>query len=252
MYGLGVAPEADSAEGHTCDVDEDGRVDDAAVHGVVAGAAHDAPWADRTVRALKVLTALEEEEEDHDEEKDTAAQRLVSFEAAEAPCEPIAGAGDIHFEETDLAARFTAAAKAAGWPLRAEDFNTRDTAPFRIQDYSWQDHAYSQLNRFYSVAQLLDDEFTIAFSMTDNQLGDSKELDTTKFRQAVWNYIHRLNGIFHDDYDYQEVCRAAAAALHRHGHGLTSGIDAGQQALGYSFQEIHQEGRVLPVAGHGG
>lgn len=90
--------------------------------------------------------------------------------------------------------------------MRTVDFDTTKTAAFRIQDYSWQDQAYSQLNRFYSVAQNLDDEFAIAFGMTDNQLGNSKELDTTKFRQAVWNYIHRLHGIFHDDYDYQEVC----------------------------------------------
>lgn len=100
--------------------------------------------------------------------------------------------------------------------MHSVDFDTKVGPPLRIQDYSWQDHAYSQLNRFYSVAQLLDDEFAIAFNMTDNQLGESKELDTTKFRQAVWNYIHRLNGIFHDDYDYQEVCLNPAKPHLRH------------------------------------
>lgn len=53
---------------------------------------------------------------------------------------------------------------------------------------------------------MLDDEFSESFGMTDNQLGESEQLDTTKFRQAIWNYIHRLHGIFHDDYDYQEAC----------------------------------------------
>lgn len=102
--------------------------------------------------------------------------------------------------------------------MRNVDFDTTKTAAFRIQDYSWQDQAYSQLNRFYSVAQNLDDEFAIAFGMTDNQLGNSKELDTTKFRQAVWNYIHRLHGIFHDDYDYQEVCVGSESYREEHVH----------------------------------
>jgi sestrin len=32
-----------------------------------------------------------------------------------------------------------------------------------------------------------------------------KSVDTTPFRIAVWNYTHRLLGIFHDDYDYELV-----------------------------------------------
>jgi sestrin len=30
-------------------------------------------------------------------------------------------------------------------------------------------------------------------------------VDTTPFRIAIWNYTHRLLGIFHDDYDYELV-----------------------------------------------
>lgn len=36
-------------------------------------------------------------------------------------------------------------------------------------------------------------------------MGGHKNVDTTKYRTAVWNYIQSLFGIRHDDYDYSEV-----------------------------------------------
>lgn len=32
-----------------------------------------------------------------------------------------------------------------------------------------------------------------------------KNVDTSKFRRAIWNYIQCIYGIRHDDYDYGEV-----------------------------------------------
>lgn len=41
---------------------------------------------------------------------------------------------------------------------------------FKLQDYSWSDHGFDLVGRFYSTAAgLLDDEFNIAFTMTDRQ-----------------------------------------------------------------------------------
>ena len=37
------------------------------------------------------------------------------------------------------------------------------------------------------------------------RLGDIMNVDTTMFRRAVWNYIHCMYGIRHDDYNYGEV-----------------------------------------------
>ena len=34
-------------------------------------------------------------------------------------------------------------------------------------------------------------------------MGDNENVDTTSFRQAVWNYIHCIYGIRQDDYDYR-------------------------------------------------
>lgn len=39
----------------------------------------------------------------------------------------------------------------------------------------------------------------------DYRLGGHENVDTSKYRTAVWNYIQSLYGIRHDDYDYAEV-----------------------------------------------
>lgn len=36
-------------------------------------------------------------------------------------------------------------------------------------------------------------------------MGGYENVDTTVYRSAVWNYIHALFGIRHDDYDYAKV-----------------------------------------------
>lgn len=38
-----------------------------------------------------------------------------------------------------------------------------------------------------------------------SRMGDKMNVDTTMFRRAVWNYIHCMYGIRHDDYYYGEV-----------------------------------------------
>lgn len=38
-------------------------------------------------------------------------------------------------------------------------------------------------------------------------MGESDCVDTSSFRQAIWNYVQCLYGIRHDDYDYDLVDR---------------------------------------------
>lgn len=77
---------------------------------------------------------------------------------------------------------------------------------FRIQDYSWDDHGYSLVNRLYNdVGFLLDDKFRVAYNLTYKTLAGRQNVDTSKFRRAIWNYIQCIYGIRHDDYDYGEV-----------------------------------------------
>lgn len=91
-----------------------------------------------------------------------------------------------------------------------QDFARRGTEnaarTFRIQDYSWDDHAYSLVNRLYNdVGFLLDDKIRVAYNLTYNSIAGRQNVDTSKFRRAIWNYIQCIYGIRHDDYDYGEI-----------------------------------------------
>lgn len=67
---------------------------------------------------------------------------------------------------------------------------------FILQDYSWDDHGYSLVNRLYSeVGNLLDEKFKTTASLTYNTMGGRQDVDTTTFRRAVWNYIQCIYGI---------------------------------------------------------
>ena len=37
------------------------------------------------------------------------------------------------------------------------------------------------------------------------RFSDNDNVDTARFRSAVWHYVHRVQGIFHDDYSYNSV-----------------------------------------------
>ncbi|KAH3757002.1 sestrin-like [Pelomyxa schiedti] len=78
------------------------------------------------------------------------------------------------------------------------DFNHRTNNLFRGQDYCWSQHGYGLVEEFCKEAapclhKLFDRTLTMACTRTE------------PFREAVWHYVHRIHGITHDDYEYQEV-----------------------------------------------
>ena len=52
---------------------------------------------------------------------------------------------------------------------------------------------------------MLDDKFRVAYNLTYKTLAGRQNVDTSKFRRAIWNYIQCIYGIRHDDYDYGEI-----------------------------------------------
>lgn len=81
------------------------------------------------------------------------------------------------------------------WP----DLGPRDYSltPFHIsQDYTWEDHGYSLIQRLYPEGgQLLDEKFQAAYSLTYNTIAMHSGVDTSVLRRAIWNYIHCVFGI---------------------------------------------------------
>ncbi|NXX51593.1 SESN2 protein, partial [Tricholaema leucomelas] len=74
------------------------------------------------------------------------------------------------------------------------------------QDYTWEDHGYSLINRLYpEVGQLLDEKFQVVYNLTYHTLASLRGVDTSVLRRAIWNYVHCVFGIRYDDYDYGEV-----------------------------------------------
>jgi len=50
-------------------------------------------------------------------------------------------------------------------------------ATFRVQDYSWDDHAYSLINRLYSdVGNLIDEKFRLTYHLTYYTMGSNKSI----------------------------------------------------------------------------
>ncbi|XP_061756223.1 sestrin-3 isoform X2 [Nerophis ophidion] len=82
-----------------------------------------------------------------------------------------------------------------------QEFTRRDDdhfQVFRVQDYSWEDHGFSLVNRLYSdIGHLLDERFRSVSALSSQHSPDLK--------RAIWNYIHCVLGIRYDDYDYGEV-----------------------------------------------
>nr|XP_046273706.1 sestrin-2 isoform X1 [Scatophagus argus] len=93
--------------------------------------------------------------------------------------------------------------------FRYEDFAPRgEQAPptMRAQDYSWEDHGFSLVNRLLpDMGQFLDEKFQVVSNLTYHRIAMHEGVDTHTLRKALWNYIHCLYGIRYDDYDYGSV-----------------------------------------------
>eukprot|EP00062_Callorhinchus_milii_P001235 gi/632936079/ref/XP_007892295.1/ PREDICTED: sestrin-1-like [Callorhinchus milii] len=77
---------------------------------------------------------------------------------------------------------------------------------FRAQDYSWEDHGFSLVNRLYSdIGHLLDEKFRTVYSLKNGTMAKQRGCDSSGFKRGIWNYIHCMFGIRYDDYDYGEV-----------------------------------------------
>uniref|UniRef100_A0A8C0EXH3 Sestrin 1 n=1 Tax=Bubo bubo TaxID=30461 RepID=A0A8C0EXH3_BUBBB len=201
-FGCGISPEIDCEGGHTfrppsvsnyciCDITN-------GYHGVdEIHSTESVCEVEALMEKMKQLQECRDEEEASQEEMATRFERekRESMFVCSSEDEESAPTRDVsrHFEDTSYGYK---------------DFSRHGmhVPTFRVQDYSWEDHGYSLVNRLYpDVGQLLDEKFHIAYNLTYNTMAMHKDVDTSMLRRAIWNYIHCMFGIRYDDYDYGEI-----------------------------------------------
>ncbi|XP_052637314.1 sestrin-1 isoform X2 [Harpia harpyja] len=209
-FGCGISPEIDCEGGHTfrppsvsnyciCDITNGYHgVDE--IHASPTGSipsTESVCEVEALMEKMKQLQECRDEEEASQEEMATRFERekRESMFVCSSEDEESAPSRDVsrHFEDTSYGYK---------------DFSRHGmhVPTFRVQDYSWEDHGYSLVNRLYpDVGQLLDEKFHIAYNLTYNTMATHKDVDTSMLRRAIWNYIHCMFGIRYDDYDYGEI-----------------------------------------------
>ncbi|XP_064505880.1 sestrin-1 isoform X1 [Pseudopipra pipra] len=209
-FGCGISPEIDCEGGHTfrppsvsnyclCDITN-------GYHGVEeihASPTGSIPSTESVCEVEALMEKMKQLQECRDEEEASQEEMATRFErekresmfVCSSEDEESAATRDVsrHFEDTSYGYK---------------DFSRHGmhVPTFRAQDYSWEDHGYSLVNRLYpDVGQLLDEKFHIAYNLTYNTMAMHKDVDTSMLRRAIWNYIHCMFGIRYDDYDYGEI-----------------------------------------------
>ncbi|KAM6959344.1 sestrin-2 [Aplochiton taeniatus] len=145
---------------------------------------------------MRRMVELQQQEEECSQE-----EMLTRFERERSESIPTAV---VRGAASDLVLRF----------VEDPEFSYEDFAPrgeqspstMRAQDYSWEDHGFSLVNRLLpDMGQLLEEKFQVVSGMTYHRMAMHEGVDTHTLRKALWNYIHCLYGIRYDDYDYGEV-----------------------------------------------
>ncbi|XP_076011107.1 sestrin-1 isoform X1 [Genypterus blacodes] len=205
-FGCGITPEIQCEGGHTFRPPSVGHF---CVCDIANGNGHayhrDDPLSNQELcgevevlmEKMKQMQECRDEEEASQEEMATRFERektesMLVVTAEDEECVP---SRDIsrHFEDPSYGYK--------EFSRRGEQVPT-----FRVQDYSWEDHGFSLVNRLYpDVGQMLDEKFQMAYNLTYNTMATHKDVDTSMLRRAIWNYIHCMFGIRYDDYDYGEI-----------------------------------------------
>lgn len=205
VWGCGIKPEPDHIGGYTfaphspsrlshsphSPAHEDGRQELA--DGVME--------VEVLMKRMVELQQQQQHQQEEEEEECTQEEMVTRFERERSESIPTAV---VRGAPPDLVLRLV---EDPGF--RYEDFAPRgEQAPptMRAQDYSWEDHGFSLVNRLLpDMGQLLDEKFQVVSDLTYHRMAMHEGVDTYTLRKALWNYIHCLYGIRYDDYDYGSV-----------------------------------------------
>ncbi|XP_014460456.1 sestrin-2 isoform X1 [Alligator mississippiensis] len=203
VFGCGINPEIDHEGGHAFQPPSPRSCDSspASEEGVSGSGGRDAMQeVEVLMERMKLLQECQlEEDEVTQEEMETRFELEKTESLLVAP--------SVDIVEHSLPPNVLCFVEDPGFGYK--DFTRRgeQTPPtFRAQDYTWEDHGYSLINRLYpDVGQLLDEKFQVVYNLTYNTMAMHHGVDTSTLRRAIWNYVHCVFGIRYDDYDYGEV-----------------------------------------------
>ncbi|XP_030644935.1 sestrin-2 [Chanos chanos] len=201
VWGCGINPEPDQSGGHTFQSTAQSGLSPLQQNNGQSDSPNRQEWSEAVseVELLmeRMMMVQQQEEECTQEEMLTRFER----ERSESLLEPAEG---VRCVPPDSISQF----------VPEPDFSYQDFSPrgeqspttMRAQDYSWEDHGFSLMNRLYGeMAQLLEEKFQVVYALTYRTMAMHTDVDTTTLRKALWNYIHCVYGIRYDDYDYGEV-----------------------------------------------
>eukprot|EP01125_Pyxidicula_operculata_P016118 TRINITY_DN551_c0_g1_i1.p1 TRINITY_DN551_c0_g1~~TRINITY_DN551_c0_g1_i1.p1 ORF type:complete len:646 (+),score=135.50 TRINITY_DN551_c0_g1_i1:41-1978(+) len=90
--------------------------------------------------------------------------------------------------------------------IEHDDYDCEEDKILHILDFPWGTYGYSIVRRFFSeMADRLDSCFATILKLTYKSVGNQQAVNTEPFRLAIWYYVHRVEGIIYDDFDYQKV-----------------------------------------------
>uniref|UniRef100_A0A5S6QF33 Sestrin n=1 Tax=Trichuris muris TaxID=70415 RepID=A0A5S6QF33_TRIMR len=163
---------------------------------------------DRSGHVPELLAQLQELNLAKSEVNGTTEEKIRAFNSVHEQSLPLENARMNGGPECDLGCgAFTGALS-----YRYEDFfnraNHASSPTLKIHDFSWENQGFGvfgQLMNSTELIDLIDHGFSIVQALTYKTMGNHANVDTTKYRVAVWNYILSLFGIRYDDYNYAEV-----------------------------------------------
>uniref|UniRef100_A0A8D1PEI7 Sestrin 3 n=1 Tax=Sus scrofa TaxID=9823 RepID=A0A8D1PEI7_PIG len=219
VFGSGINPERDPEISNgfrlisvnnfcVCDLANDNNIENASLTGSNFGIVDSLSELEALMERMKRLQEEREDEEASQEEMTTRFEKEKKESLFVVSGDTFHSFPHSDFED-DMVITSDVSRYIEDPGFGYEDFARRGEEhlpTFRAQDYTWENHGFSLVNRLYSdIGHLLDEKFRMVYNLTYNTMATHEDVDTTTLRRALFNYVHCMFGIRYDDYDYGEV-----------------------------------------------
>lgn len=198
IFGCGITPEVDQPGGHFVGIQANPPcpIDLAAMEASLADALFD-----ETSTIISVMKKKKNDDEANDSEANFRSYQAIETEASNCPQQQ---------QITGLAlySAVSIPGVRVGIPEGHVDFDirTENYSVLRTQHFSWTDHCYDLLSRYYAaIAEPLDAEFKMIKELTYDFMGKETGIETFQYRWAIWNYQFRIKGVANDEYLYGQI-----------------------------------------------